>query len=210
MQASADRNAQLAQAKELAQARIDAQIEAAKERGATQVQIAQMHIEGRKQIADLMAGFKQGALDEKRQKEIDQKAGLVQSFDSALETLDTLKVHPGKKSAVGFGGTSLSMIPGTDAAGFAAQLETFKAQTFLPQVQALKGMGALSDAEGKKLTAAVGALSQTMKPAEFDAQLDKIKRDLSAARARLASSLPKKEEPIPAAGSGTVKKWNEL
>lgn len=222
LQASSDRAAQREQSKalqqdrldaqkQMAQDRLDAQLAAARERGATQKEIAQMNIEGRKAIAEMTMALKQQTVDEKKQKEIEQKAGTVSSFDTAIETLDTLATHPGKKAAVGFGGTSLSLIPGTDAAGFAAQLETFKAQTFLPQVAALKGMGALSDAEGKKLTAAVGALSQTMKQSEFDAQISKIKRDLTAARARVAATLPEKAVPTPASVSQPkVVKFSDL
>lgn len=114
--------------------------------------------------------------------------GRVASFDTALETLDTIAAHPGKKDVVGtLSGGLVSKIPGTAAAGFSSQLETFKAQTFLPQVEKLKGMGALSDAEGKKLTAAVGALDINMKQSEFDAQVAKIKSDLKAARERVLS-----------------------
>jgi len=196
LQASSDRAAQRENALQLARERIDSQIQIAKDRGANAMQIAQMQMEGRQQMATIAQGMQQQSLDlrreaadEKKRALEQQKLGVVSSFDSAIDTLDTIAKHPGKKAAVGFGGAQLSMIPGTDAAGFAAQLETFKAQTFLPQVQALKGMGALSDAEGKKLTAAVGALSQSMKQSEFDAQVTKIKGDLEAARARANSSL---------------------
>jgi len=196
LQASSDRAAQRESALQLARERIDSQIQIAKDRGATAKDIAQMQLEGRQQIATIAQGIQQQSLnlrqeaaDEKKRALEQQKLGVVSSFDSAIDTLDTIAKHPGKKAAVGFGGAQLSMIPGTDAAGFAAQLETFKAQTFLPQVQALKGMGALSDAEGKKLTAAVGALSQSMKQSEFDAQTAKIKGDLVAARSRVGTSM---------------------
>ena len=196
LQASSDRAAQRESALQLARERIDSQIQIAKDRGATAKDIAQMQLEGRQQIATIAQGIQQQSLnlrqeaaDEKKRALEQQKLGVVSSFDSAIDTLDTIAKHPGKKVAVGFGGAQLSMIPGTDAAGFAAQLETFKAQTFLPQVQALKGMGALSDAEGKKLTAAVGALSQSMKQSEFDAQTAKIKGDLVAARSRVGTSM---------------------
>ena len=196
LQASSDRSAQREANLQMAKDRIDAQIQIAKDRGATAKDIAQMQMEGRQQMAAIAQGMQQQSLDlrkdaadEKKRALEQQKLGVVSSFDSAIDTLDTIAKHPGKKAAVGFGGAQLSMIPGTGAAGFATQLETFKAQTFLPQVQALKGLGALSDAEGKKLTAAVGALSQSMKQSEFDAQVTKIKGDLEAARARANSSL---------------------
>lgn len=215
LQASSDRAAQRENALQMARERIDAQIQMAKDRGATAMQIAQMQMEGRQQMAAITQAMQQQSLDirkeaadEKKRAAEQQKLGIVASFDSALDTLDTLSKHPGKKAAVGFGGAQLSMIPGTDAAGFAAQLETFKAQTFLPQVQALKGMGALSDAEGKKLTAAVGALSQSMKQSEFDAQIAKIDRDLKAARARAGSGLQNAPAPSAPATPVATKRWN--
>lgn len=215
LQASSDRAAQREATLQMAKDRLDAQIQMAKDRGATALQIAQMQMEGRQQMAAITQSIQQQSLDlrqqaadEKKKAAEQQKLGIFSSFDSALDTLDTISKHPGKKAAVGFGGAQLSMIPGTDAAGFAAQLETFKAQTFLPQVQALKGMGALSDAEGKKLTAAVGALSQSMKQSEFDAQVAKIKRDLEAARSRVGSSMQNAPSaPIPATPVAT-KRWN--
>jgi len=215
LQASSDRAAQRDNALQMARERIDANIQAAKDRNATAKEIAQMQVEARKELSAITQGFQQQSLDirreaadEKKKAAELQKLGVVSSFDSAIDTLDTISKHPGKKAAVGFGGAQLSMIPGTDAAGFAAQLETFKAQTFLPQVQALKGMGALSDAEGKKLTAAVGALSQSMKQSEFDAQVGKIKRDLEAARSRVGTSMQNAPSaPAPTAPVAT-KRWN--
>jgi hypothetical protein len=215
LQASSDRAAQRENALQLARERIDAQIQIAKDRGATAMQIAQMQMEGRQQMATIAQSMQQQSLDirqqaadEKKKAAEQQKLGVVASFDSALDTLDTISKHPGKKTAVGFGGAQLSMIPGTDAAGFAAQLETFKAQTFLPQVQALKGMGALSDAEGKKLTAAVGALSQSMKQSEFDAQVSKIKRDLEAARSRVGISMQNSPSAPASTTPVATKRWN--
>lgn len=215
LQASSDRAAQREAQIQMAKDRIDAQIQMAKDRGATAMQIAQMQMEGRQQMAAITHAMQQQSLDlrkeaadEKKRAAEQQKQGIVSSFDSALDTLDILSKHPGKKAAVGFGGAQLSMIPGTDAAGFAAQLETFKAQTFLPQVQALKGMGALSDAEGKKLTAAVGALSQSMKQSEFDAQIAKIDRDLKAARARAIAGLQNAPTPSAPVTPVATKRWN--
>ena len=171
--------------------------EIAADRNAIMAQIAQMNAALKGSTNDLQRQLLEQKIedlkvkaDEKQQTLQSQAQGRVAAFDSALETLDVLSKHPGKKDVVGaLSGGLVSMIPGTNAAGFASQLETFKAQTFIPQVAALKGMGALSDAEGKKLTAAVGALDPKMKQKEFDAQITKIKNDLEAAKQR-AMSLP--------------------
>jgi hypothetical protein len=112
--------------------------------------------------------------DVDRQRSIDQKTIDAQT---AIDSIDQLLVHPGRISGTG-ASSFLSNIPGTNARGFQAQLETFKAQTFIPMVSALKGMGALSDAEGKKLSAAVGALDPSMPEAEFEKELRKVQKTL--------------------------------
>ena len=233
LQASTDKAAQrdllvsqqserLAQQERLAKEKLEAQadqarkdneakLERARESNATKSELAKIASEGRQaqnaitnSIREQTLQIRQDAADEKKVAAQRQQQGMVSSFDTAIDTLDVIANHPGKKSAVGFGGSQISMIPGTDAAGFAAQLETFKAQTFLPQVQALKGMGALSDAEGKKLTAAVGALTQSMKLEEFNSQIAKIKRDLQAAKDRVSSGLNTPASPPTSTGK-TVK-----
>jgi hypothetical protein len=99
-----------------------------------------------------------------------------QTAISTQDTLDTgasLLSHPGRKNATG-ASHYLSLIPGTDAKDFAVKLDTFKSQTFIPMVSALKGMGALSDAEGKKLSAAVGALDPSMSEKSFKEELSHV------------------------------------
>lgn len=185
----------------LAREKMQSTEQLAADRNAIMAQIAQMNASLRgansdvqRQLIEQRIQDLQSKADEKNQALQTQAQGRVASFDSALDTLDLLSKHPGKKDVVGaVTGGVMSIIPGTNAAGFASQLETFKAQTFIPQVAALKGMGALSDAEGKKLTAAVGALDVKMKPAEFDASVSRIKAELEAAkqRAMQAPGMPK-------------------
>lgn len=126
-------------------------------------------------------------LDELKQKQADvrQKAeiaradrqaaaqGAVDTFSTALDSLNEIEQSPGLSKAVGIR-SAFPTVPGSDAANFEARLDTFKAQTFLPMVQSLKGMGALSDAEGKKLSDAVGALSPKMSEKAFRDSIGKI------------------------------------
>ena len=132
-------------------------------------------------------------LEELKQKQIDvrQKAdvaradrqaaaqGAVDTFSTALDSLGELEKSPGLSKAVGVR-SAFPTIPGSDAANFEARLDTFKAQTFLPMVSSLKGMGALSDAEGKKLSDAVGALSPKMSEEAFRSSIGKIRSQLES------------------------------
>lgn len=114
------------------------------------------------------------------QKTEDKAKALNQQSLSAQQVLDqaaTLYAHPGRQMATG-ASSFMSAVPGTEARGFKANLDTFKAQTFVPMVSALKGMGALSDAEGKKLSESVGALDPGMPEKEFAASLQGITKYL--------------------------------
>ena len=164
--------------------------------------------EDRRRHDDLMASIRQGTqamtrvtqglqqdvlrakLDKDKRELQDSANNKIVSLDQTLTTLDDIANHPGKKDVVGtLTGSVRKEIPGTDAAGFASKVETFKDQVFLPMVQQLKGMGALSDAEGKKLAGAVGSLNIKMKQEEFDASVARIKAELTAAREKAAQRL---------------------
>jgi hypothetical protein len=115
------------------------------------------------------------------------KQSQIASFDTMLGTLDRLGKHPGLARSVGVIGAMPTM-PGSDSANFQAELNTFQSQAFLPMVAQLKGMGALSDAEGKKLTAAVGALDPKMGEKAFRESVKRITEDMAAAKARMQSN----------------------
>lgn len=128
-----------------------------------------------------------------------QKMQASLSAQQALDQANTVLNHPGR--SIGTGVTSfVGKIPGTEAKGFQANLETFKAQTFIPMVSALKGMGALSDAEGKKLAASVGALDPDMPTNEFETSLkgtmDFLYKKAKAAGLDVNNPLEKREQAV--------------
>ena len=111
--------------------------------------------------------------------------------DIAMDSLNTLTKHPGLARGTGSVLAPIARnIPGTDEKGFAAQLEQFKSQTFLPAVQQMKGMGQLSNAEGAALQKAVGNLDPDMPTAEFQRQAAKIMAQMRAYRQRKFGDLP--------------------
>ena len=101
----------------------------------------------------------------------------------AIGTINRLLQSDGREGATG--GWNLSRhVPGNASADFAAEVETLKAQTFLPMVQQLRGMGALSNAEGDKLNAAVGALNFNMSEKAFSDSLGRIRDQIASAMQR--------------------------
>jgi hypothetical protein len=106
-----------------------------------------------------------------------QKGQAALSAQQVLDQAAVLNAHPGRQLATG-ASSFMSAIPGTDAKGFKANLDTFKAETFIPMVSALKGTGALSDAEGKKLSDSVGALDPSMPEEEFQKSLQDVAQRL--------------------------------
>lgn len=143
-------------------------------------------------------------LTEKEQEKQLGRQGQIASFDVMLGSLDRLANHPGLSRSVGMVG-AFPTIPGSDSANFKAELDTFQSQAFLPMVSQLKGMGALSDAEGKKLTAAVGALHPSMGEKAFRESIARINKDMEASKERHVSisggqpSTPKPMSDLPSA-----------
>lgn len=129
---------------------------------------------------------------EKKATEDMTKNSQIASFDTMLGTLDRLAKHPGLSRSVGLSGVFPTM-PGSESANFQAELDTFQSQAFIPMVAQLKGMGALSDAEGKKLTAAVGALNPKMGESAFRDSVKRITNEMDAARERVAGTIKPKD-----------------
>jgi len=137
------------------------------------------------------------------------KANQLATIDTAIESLSGLMNHPGRSAATGASSIfNIAAIPGSQRKTFLRRLETFQSQMFIPMVSQMKGMGALSDAEGKKLIAAVGALSPDMSEEEFSGEMNRIMRDLEAKKARImqpSASLGEQPAPNRPSQSGGIK-----
>jgi len=107
------------------------------------------------------------------------------AYDSAQRTLPNINrmlASPALSSNIFTGalgvGSKTPPIPGTPEADFRAFFDTLKAQQFTNEISKMRGMGSLSDAEGKKVAAAAAALELDMSPEEFKRQLEDIKSGL--------------------------------
>ena len=103
------------------------------------------------------------------------------SIDNMLNTADKLLTHPGKDAALG---SVASKIPTLrqDTADFESLVENLDAQAFIAQVPSMKGMGALSDAEGKRLSNALQSFSLRQSPEQFSDNVREAQRLMLKAR----------------------------
>jgi len=90
---------------------------------------------------------------------------------------ESLRNHPGRSTGTFpvIGGV-LSKIPTLEARDFANQLESLKSASFIANIQSMKGFGALSNAEGSKITNLITTLDPQGSKKAFDASLDMIDR----------------------------------
>lgn len=110
----------------------------------------------------------------------------------ALSTVQGLLKHPGFDTWIGKPGSFdrkvLAAVPGTDAYDFEAQLQVLRSQQFLNNIQAMKGTGQLSDAEGKKIDSALANLDPNQSYKQLKTQLETVRTVLEKAQSRLYNS----------------------
>lgn len=109
----------------------------------------------------------------------------------ALDTVDAIRNHPGKKWGVGVTGI-IPGIPGSTQKGFVTLVDQAKGQAFLEAFNSLRGGGQITEAEGRKATEALARLDRAQRPEDFDAALkdyeDVIRKGLDAARQKAGVS----------------------
>lgn len=105
-------------------------------------------------------------LQQKQQELNDGYKDVINTLTTSMFTLNDIVSSPSLKSITGLRGV-IPNVPGSQAADTQARLDTFKSQAYLTAVQAMRGMGALSDAEGKKLDQAVGSLQNSQSEESF-------------------------------------------
>lgn len=131
----------------------------------------------------------------------------IDTLNQTRATVDALMKHPGLNGGTVLGGAGtvtgrmLGGVPGTDDKDFRAQIETLQAQNFQSQIKSMVGLGALSDAEGKKLSAAIANLDP-------DQSAKQLKNNLGVVRGYLDKAVAKQVGggKLPTAGGGFVLK----
>lgn len=127
------------------------------------------------QISGAMPKDVAGAASLKEQGEAQGKAAadLPRQMDNAgvaIQTIEAIRKHPGKKWGVGAAGV-IPGVPGTEQRGFVNLVDQAKGQVFLQAFNSLRGGGAITDAEGAKATQALSRLDRAQRQEDFDAAL---------------------------------------
>ncbi|WJM82888.1 hypothetical protein [Pectobacterium brasiliense] len=118
-----------------------------------------------------------------------QRQDVIETYDQQIKTIDGLLTDPGFSTSVGAGlGMVTKHIPGTDAASWDTRFKQFGGQNFLSAIQALRGMGALSNAEGEQARIAVSGLSASQSEEEFIRRASELKTFLTDKRDRYAAA----------------------
>ena len=96
----------------------------------------------------------------------------VTAAETALQYIGSLRTHPGREAGTG-GSSWMGAIPGTEAREFQIEVQRLGSGAFLQAIDQLRGMGALSNAEGQTATRAISRMdTATSTPAFLDALAD--------------------------------------
>ncbi|ENU8164583.1 phage DNA ejection protein [Salmonella enterica] len=176
------------------------------------VNLRRMELDDKKydrQIANETNAIKLADLQDKRQQNqqaIEQaKRDKADAYNAGMDTLsrtiDTATKVLNSPGFTGYFGTNLNPlssrhIPGTDAADTEALVDTLKSQGFMSGIQQMKGMGALSNAEGQKVMDAIGNLSSSQSEKSARAAINTIISTTQRAQQRMQEKYGKDIQPL--------------
>lgn len=91
---------------------------------------------------------------------------------------DTKSIY---ESTGGYWNRAMRNVPGTDEYNFDQGLETMKAKIFLAQIDQMRGLGALTQAEGEALKASIASINPNQEPEAVQQSLTEVAKQLSKA-----------------------------
>jgi hypothetical protein len=125
--------------------------------------------------------------DKLREKVATAESGAA-NIDNMLNTIQRIQQNPRLNDVLGAIEGRLPAFTNDQSADAVALIDTLGSQAFLAQIPNIKGMGALSNAEGEKLQAAFQNLSRKQSETQFRASLNEATRLLNKGRENLAKS----------------------
>lgn len=136
----------------------------------------------------------QAKIDEAKRKQsadLQQKVADVEgarfNIDNMLHTADRILQNPSLNSVIGTIQGRMPVVLSDEAQDAVALIETLGSQAFLSQIPNVKGMGALSNAEGEKLQNAFQNLGRVQSEKQFKENLTEAQRLLLKARQNVST-----------------------
>jgi hypothetical protein len=124
----------------------------------------------------------------------------LQAAEMALGILDQITTHPALESGTGFSSYG-NLVRGTPGYDFQNIVEQAKSGAFLAAIAQLKGMGALSNAEGQTATAAVTRMDTATSKEAFLKAVEDYRGIIQAAKDKAIGQMNQsKSVPVPNAG----------
>lgn len=119
--------------------------------------------------------------------------------DYVLQNVEELMTHPGKKKALGLVDSNTPTVKGSDADAFEQRLSQIGGAAFLTAFDALRGAGAITEAEGSKATVAKNRMLVAHTEAEFDDAakefVGEVRKGIRLARQQAAGKLSDPSKP---------------
>lgn len=129
----------------------------------------------------------------------------VAAADETLGFIDEVRNHPGLDAGTGMS-SMFNAVPGTSGYDFQNRVNQLLSGGFLTAIDQLRGMGALSNAEGQTATRAISRMDTATSKEEFLAALDDYERVVKAGRERAAGKLTE----APPSGAVPAPSTNDL
>lgn len=130
-----------------------------------------------------------------------------QNAQNALDILDQVEKHPGLDWGTGLTSRA-NIIPGTAGYDFQNLVEQAKSGAFLSAIEQLRGLGALSNAEGGAATAAVNRMDTATSKEGFLAAVRDYRKIVNQALEKARGNMPSGTQP-PQSTSTTGENWKD-
>jgi len=184
-----------------------------------QSRLALLQAQLAKEDKELKRQALQAKIDEAKRKQstdLQQKVADVEgarfNIDNMLNTADRILTNPSLNSVIGTIQGRMPVVLSDEAQDAVALIETLGSQAFLSQIPNVKGMGALSNAEGEKLQNAFQNLGRVQSEKQFKENLKEAQRLLLKARQNVSTryGVPETVPDTPAAKPAEGKSIDEI
>lgn len=126
------------------------------------------------------------ARDEKIRTKVADAESAAGTIDNFLNTSDRVLKNPSLDSVLGTIQGRLPAVVSDEASDAIELIDTLGSQSFLSQIPSMKGLGSLTETEGKKLQASLTNLSRTQSRKQFEYNVKEAQRLMLKARKTLS------------------------